>query len=225
MQRHHPNIYVSFSTTINARQKGLVSQLAIVPPTRLLVESDWHSAEQLAGRNWDVLKLVAPYVLRERAGPALDLDLDLPLKRESGEAEAEDGKGEEEEEEEEQLGEEEADLLFKAARLLQDNWQRFELNNAKRAELRQSKRGQRCRPRPEHDVNGHGHGQKLGSNGTEADEEHDADQGEGHEEEEADEEAEDDDDDDEEEEAEWECRMDFEDQWWKDVRAGALKKE
>ncbi|PWN19269.1 Metallo-dependent hydrolase, partial [Microstroma glucosiphilum] len=57
--RHHPNIFVSFSTTINARQKGLISQLAIVPPTRLLVESDWHSAEQLAGRNWDVLKLVA----------------------------------------------------------------------------------------------------------------------------------------------------------------------
>lgn len=59
----HFNVFVSFSTTINARQKSLRTQIAAVPKERLLVESDWHSAEDLAERNEEILGVAAPYVL------------------------------------------------------------------------------------------------------------------------------------------------------------------
>lgn len=67
--RTHPNVFVSFSTTINLRQKHLASQLAVVPPTRLLIESDSHSAESLLERNLSMLRIAAPYL--SRSGPTL----------------------------------------------------------------------------------------------------------------------------------------------------------
>lgn len=70
--RTHPNVFVSFSVTINLRQKSLASQLSVVPPTRLLIESDWHTAGDLAERNYEMLKMATPYVLREEPGACKD---------------------------------------------------------------------------------------------------------------------------------------------------------
>lgn len=153
-------------------------------------------------------------MLREKAGPGLELGLELPDKRDKGGVEPQDGKGEEEEEEE--LGEDQARLLLKAARLLQANWQRFELNNAQRVLLKQrNKRRRKHGSERVHAPNGTGTGTGTGTGAGDK-------QQDGGEEEDEDE---DEDEEDQEEEAEWERRMDFEDQWWKDVRAGALKKE
>ena len=59
VQKRHANVYVSFSTTINSRQKGLKEQVEATDPKRLLSESDWHSAEGLSERVSDIIKLFA----------------------------------------------------------------------------------------------------------------------------------------------------------------------
>ena len=59
VQKTHKNIYVSFSTTINSRQKGLLEQIDACNPDRLLSESDWHSAEGLAERVHEIVDLFA----------------------------------------------------------------------------------------------------------------------------------------------------------------------
>lgn len=58
IQKKYPNIYVSFSLAINARQKDLPDQLRACDPNRLLIESDWHSAEGLGSRCWAMIRLV-----------------------------------------------------------------------------------------------------------------------------------------------------------------------
>ena len=68
LQRKHPNLYVSFSTAINARQKDLHEQLLACDPKRLLIESDWHSAEDLGARCWQMIRLAVD-VLGDRLGP------------------------------------------------------------------------------------------------------------------------------------------------------------
>ncbi|KDN53444.1 Metallo-dependent hydrolase [Tilletiaria anomala UBC 951] len=57
IQQVHANVYVSFSTTINARQKGLGEQIEACDPDRLLSESDWHIAEGLADHVWGVVDM------------------------------------------------------------------------------------------------------------------------------------------------------------------------
>ncbi|CAO1639063.1 unnamed protein product [Sympodiomycopsis kandeliae] len=67
----HPNVYISFSSTINKEgsQKSLPALLLEIPPSRILIESDWHTSDQITSRNLEVLKLVTPFVLRERFNP------------------------------------------------------------------------------------------------------------------------------------------------------------
>lgn len=72
--------------------------MGIVPPTRMLVESDWHTAGELGERNGEMLRIVAPFLVRERVGEVK-------------------GEGESSEEE-----------LREAARLLAGNWERFDEN-------------------------------------------------------------------------------------------------
>ncbi len=59
LQAQHPNVYVSFSTTINARQKALREQIDAADPRRLLSESDWCAAEGLAQRVREIVALFA----------------------------------------------------------------------------------------------------------------------------------------------------------------------
>lgn len=72
LQQKHPNVYVSFSIAINARQKDLHKQLKACDPKRLLIESDYHSAEDLGARCWQMVRL-ATDVLGNRL---VDLQLD-----------------------------------------------------------------------------------------------------------------------------------------------------
>jgi Tat protein secretion system quality control protein TatD with DNase activity len=65
MQQKHPNLYVSFSIAINARQKDLYEQLKACDVKRLLIESDSHSAEELGARCWQMIRL-ATDVLGDR---------------------------------------------------------------------------------------------------------------------------------------------------------------
>lgn len=62
--RTHSNVFASFSVTINLRQKNLLAQMAVVPPSRMLIESDWHSAEELGERNLDMLRVAQPFLAR-----------------------------------------------------------------------------------------------------------------------------------------------------------------
>ncbi|PWN41436.1 Metallo-dependent hydrolase [Ceraceosorus guamensis] len=64
----HPNIYISFSLTINARQKSLAHQIRACRADRLLVESDWHSAHGLSARTWAALRFVADIKQELRQG-------------------------------------------------------------------------------------------------------------------------------------------------------------
>jgi Tat protein secretion system quality control protein TatD with DNase activity len=57
LQQKHPNLYVSFSIAINARQKDLHDQLKACDPKRLIIESDYHSAEDLGARCWQMIRL------------------------------------------------------------------------------------------------------------------------------------------------------------------------
>lgn len=57
IQRKHSNVYVSFSTAINSRQKDLHDQLQACDPKRLLIESDFHSAEEIGIRCWQMLQI------------------------------------------------------------------------------------------------------------------------------------------------------------------------
>ena len=57
IQKKYPNVYVSFSLAINARQKDLPDQFRACDPNRLLIESDWHSAEGLGSRCWAMIRL------------------------------------------------------------------------------------------------------------------------------------------------------------------------
>lgn len=57
LQQKHPNLYISFSIAINAKQKDLRQQLLACDPKRLLIESDWHSAEDLGSRCWQMIRL------------------------------------------------------------------------------------------------------------------------------------------------------------------------
>ncbi|CAO1614336.1 unnamed protein product [Parajaminaea phylloscopi] len=111
--RTHPNVYVSFSTAINLRQKNLASQLAMVPPTRLLIESDWHSAEDLTDRNLDMLRLAVPYLSRKSPKTA-DAD------NEPGASEP---------------SQVDHGALHEAAKVVASNWQRFDCNS-RQIELR-----------------------------------------------------------------------------------------
>jgi Tat protein secretion system quality control protein TatD with DNase activity len=62
IQKKYPNIYVSFSLAINSRQKDLIDQLRACDPNRLLIESDWHSAEGLGSRCWAMIKLATDII-------------------------------------------------------------------------------------------------------------------------------------------------------------------
>ncbi|UZJ52065.1 hypothetical protein CBS101457_001385 [Exobasidium rhododendri] len=59
LQKKHRNLYVSFSIAINERQKDLHDQLLACDPTRLLIESDYHSAEELGVKCWQMVRLAA----------------------------------------------------------------------------------------------------------------------------------------------------------------------
>lgn len=106
----HPNIYASFSTTINASksQKSLPSLLLTIPPTRLLVESDWHTWSDLTERNVDMLRIIAPYVVRTEFAEVV-----------SEEAVTAAGASPQQ--------------MHAAAEILNRTWQRFERNQAARA--------------------------------------------------------------------------------------------
>lgn len=43
---------------INSRQKDLRQQIQACDPQRLLIESDWHSAEGLGARCWEILGII-----------------------------------------------------------------------------------------------------------------------------------------------------------------------
>lgn len=75
VQKKFKNVYVSFSLAINARQKDLPMQLRACDPDRLLIESDWHSAEDLGARCWTMLRMAtdtigAPLAPEELEGEA-----------------------------------------------------------------------------------------------------------------------------------------------------------
>lgn len=56
--------------TINLRQSGIKAQIKASDSSRLLVESDWHSAEGLGPRTWAALKLV--FDALEEASPGAE---------------------------------------------------------------------------------------------------------------------------------------------------------
>lgn len=57
LQQKHPNLYISFSIATNAKQKDLYQQILACDPKRLLIESDYHSAEDLGSRCWQMIRL------------------------------------------------------------------------------------------------------------------------------------------------------------------------
>lgn len=67
-------MYISFSSTINkdGSQKSLPNLLRELSPSRILIESDWHTSDQITSRNLEILKLVAPYVVREKFIPEVE---------------------------------------------------------------------------------------------------------------------------------------------------------
>lgn len=114
----HPNVFASFSTTINASksQKSFPSLLLLIPPTRLLIESDWHTSSDLTERNGDILKIVAPFVVRRQFQEVNT---------------GEDGSNSE-------AANASESLYRSAAQVLQRTWNRFERNEAVKRRARES---------------------------------------------------------------------------------------
>ncbi|KZT54121.1 Metallo-dependent hydrolase [Calocera cornea HHB12733] len=57
--RNYPNIFLSLSTTINAKHGGLRALIAAASADRLLIESDYNDVTLCTDSVWDVLNLIA----------------------------------------------------------------------------------------------------------------------------------------------------------------------
>jgi Tat protein secretion system quality control protein TatD with DNase activity len=62
LQRKYANVFVSFSLAINSRQRDFEAQLRACDPHRLLIESDWHSAQDLGARCWTMVRLATDVI-------------------------------------------------------------------------------------------------------------------------------------------------------------------
>lgn len=59
LQKHHSNVYFSFSSTINSRSKKLHHVIQAVEKHRLLVESDWPSLRAQSDRLVEAVEIIA----------------------------------------------------------------------------------------------------------------------------------------------------------------------
>ncbi|EJU02652.1 Metallo-dependent hydrolase [Dacryopinax primogenitus] len=59
VERNYPNVYLSLSTTINAKNGGVAALIQAAAETRILIESDWHDITLCTGSAWDILRYIA----------------------------------------------------------------------------------------------------------------------------------------------------------------------
>ncbi|KAF8527406.1 hypothetical protein BU17DRAFT_39326, partial [Hysterangium stoloniferum] len=59
LERNHPNIYLSLSTTINARSPSHKALIAACHPSRILAESDYHDVNGSTERTWEMIVTIA----------------------------------------------------------------------------------------------------------------------------------------------------------------------
>jgi Tat protein secretion system quality control protein TatD with DNase activity len=55
----HSNVYLSLSTTLNARSRAHEALVRACDPTRILVESDYPDVRYCAPNSWDMLLIIA----------------------------------------------------------------------------------------------------------------------------------------------------------------------
>lgn len=58
-QKKHPNIFLSLSKAINSRSPNHRALIAACSPSRILVESDFHTIEDCTGYTWSMILTIA----------------------------------------------------------------------------------------------------------------------------------------------------------------------
>ncbi|KAF8586229.1 TatD DNase family Scn1 [Ramaria rubella] len=59
LERRHPNIYMSLSTTINSRSRSHRALIDGCDPNRILAESDYHDVNGSTERTWAMVRIIA----------------------------------------------------------------------------------------------------------------------------------------------------------------------
>lgn len=79
VQRQYANVYVSFSTAVNARQGKLHDQIRACDESRLLCESDWHAWDEAAHRTADIVRIMSEALGQDAAalGARLTRNFDM----------------------------------------------------------------------------------------------------------------------------------------------------